>query len=131
MIDFQSDSSKYGRGEQHLSATLQEDDVVVYRTGCWYVDNVLVGEEPASYHYARVDSLQVVWTHNCEHGVLRGIPLKLTQDRVLEVIKDADVVEWGPEQLVARIPVQWMDENSSVALVPLSDDVWKQRSELF
>ena len=64
-IDLQSDTAQFGRGEMHLSALLEDGDVVVYQTGTWYVDGVEVGTgEPASFAYAVVDNVQVVWTHN-------------------------------------------------------------------
>ena len=59
-----------------------EGDTVVYRTGSWYVDGVLVGEEDAvaEYKLCRVDTIQVVWTHNCQHGVLRGLAVDIKND---------------------------------------------------
>ena len=108
-MDCQDD---FGRGEDHLSAFVEEGDVVVYQTGSWTVDGVPVGNgSAASFEFALVDTLQVVWTHNCEHGVLRGIRMELVEPTVLRLIAD-DYVEWGPEQLRARINgVTWDDGN--------------------
>lgn len=110
-VDFQKD---YGRGQNHLSAFLEEGDVVVYQTGTWWVDGVQVGDgDVSSFEWAKIDTLQVVWSHNCEHGVLRGIALKTKQDFGLQrqlLVSEAepmDIVEFGPEQLVARVPVKW------------------------
>ena len=74
VVDLQSDTRRFGRGAMHLSALLEEGDVVAYQTGNWLVDGVPVGDDyvPASMAYCRMETLQVVWTHNCEHGVLRG-----------------------------------------------------------
>jgi hypothetical protein len=115
-IEYQSN---HGRGENHLSAFLEEGDVVVYQTGTWYVDGVEVGNgEPPNFQWARIDNLQVVWTHNCEHGVLRGIALKemVTEEGgesilQLSVLEPMEAVEFGPEQLVARVSVVWEWDN--------------------
>jgi hypothetical protein len=116
-IDFQKD---HGRGQDHLSAFLEEGDVVVYQTGIWTVDGVQVGDgEVATWAWAKMDSLQVVWSHNCEHGVLRGIVLKKVKskqnDLALELrqVEPMEIVEFGPEQLVARVPVQWQNEEQT------------------
>lgn len=75
-VDLQTDDTLYGRGEMHLSAALEDYDVVVYQTGSWTVDGVEVGDgSPATWRYARVENIQIVWTHNCEHGVIRGVAL--------------------------------------------------------
>ena len=114
-IDFQRD---HGRGDEHLSAFLEEGDVVVYQTGTWLVDGVEVGDgRPPTYEWAKIDSLQVVWTHNCEHGVLRGIAVKEEEAvdskgdfvRLCEM-DPMEFIEFGPEQLVARVGVEWDDE---------------------
>lgn len=103
-IDYQTE----GRGEDHLSARIDEGDVVVYQTGTWFVDGVAVGDgSDPTVAYARVDNLQIVWTHNCEHGVVRGLALELNEDG--RFIEDDEGVEFGPEQLLAKIPVDWMD----------------------
>lgn len=114
-VDLQKD---YGRGQSHLSAFLEEGDVVVYQTGTWWVDGVQVGDgDVPSFEWAKIDTLQVVWSHNCEHGVLRGIALEtkpdsgLQQRLILSEVEPMDVVEFGPEQLVARVPVKWEDDD--------------------
>ena len=107
---------------------VNEGDVVVYQTGSWMVDGVVVGDsiEP-SFEYCQVETIQVVWTHNCEHGVLRGIALELLQDQCFVPVEPLQPVEFGPEQLVARIPVQWMDDSSQAkSLVDLKGGtLWK------
>ncbi len=111
IIEYQSDE-KYDRGEMHISAAVNEGDTVVYRTGSWYVDGVLVGDEDATpaYEYCRVETIQLVWTHNCEHGVLRGLSVDLLEDdhteeqgQHLSLRTPLDEVQFGPEQIVARI----------------------------
>jgi hypothetical protein len=113
VIEFQSDSSKYGRGEMHLSAALDIGDVVVYQTGTWLVDGVRVGDgsQPA-FRYGLVETIQLVWTHNCEHGVIRALPLFLLAAEETETgqvlrIEEEECVEFGPEQLVAKLPIIW------------------------
>jgi hypothetical protein len=38
IVDLQSDETVYGRGDFHLSASLEDDDVIVYQNGTWTVD---------------------------------------------------------------------------------------------
>jgi hypothetical protein len=140
VIDFQSDT-QFGRGDYHLSASLQEGDVVVYQTGTWLVDWVEVGDgTPPTIRYAKIETIQLVWTHNCEHGVLRGIEVKVDIDVDVDVNIAADPssssriiiptmplvqVEFGPEQLLARIPVTWDEENDEgVSQVPFEDSMF-------
>jgi len=129
IIDFQSDSSQYGRGEMHLSAVLEEGDVVAYQTGTWFVDGVAVGDDdmPATLNYCRIETMQIVWSHNCEHGVLRGMELKYDKEtNTLEMTGSNNVVEFGPEQLIARFPVEWKDDDdcSCTPLVELDEKAW-------
>lgn len=128
-IEFQSDDSQFGRGEFHLSASLKEDDVVVYQTGSWLVDGVAVGDgSPPAFGFAKIENLQVVWTHNCEHGVLRGVQVAICEhDETIVRIEEPLVdVEFGPEQLVARLPVSWKMESSNegVSKVPIQPTAW-------
>jgi hypothetical protein len=139
-IDFQSDTANFGRGEMHLSAMLEEGDVVVYQTGTWWVDGVTVGTgSPPGFSYARMETIQIVWTHNCEHGVLRGVELELeaqvreddsSESRTAQFFREAvplEPVEFGPDQLVARLPVTWNDEtNTGISAVPLNDSIWQE-----
>ena len=138
MIEFQSDDTHFGRGEYHLSASVQEGDVVVYQTGTWLVDWVEVGDgTPPIIRYARIETIQLVWTHNCEHGVLRGIEVKVSDSdseiadnnpsasRVIVPTMPLVEVEFGPEQLVARIPVLWDEEkDEGVSQVPFEDSMF-------
>lgn len=111
-IDFQSDTTQFGRGEMHLSAMVNEGDVVVYQKGSWMVDGVVVGDGTTpTFEYCQVETIQLVWTHNCEHGVIRGITMKL-EDQIFLPMEPLEAVEFGPEQLLARIPVQWNDNLS-------------------
>jgi hypothetical protein len=143
VIDFQSDAKNFGRGDLHLSAALSEHDVVVYQTGTWLVDGVPVGDSddsdlPPSFEYAAVDNLQIVWSHNCEHGVIRGWKMKLlvvsdgddeepATNNKQGLVKTDESVEFGPEQLVARIPVLWLlgsenDKNQPPRIVNAESD---------
>jgi len=124
----------------HLSADVEEGDVVVYRTGNWQVDGVTVGDDskPPTFCYARIETIQIVWTHNCEHGVLRGIPLKLKEvrgeggDKQFLALDDKteDLVEFGPEQLVAKIAVDWEGDNGTQGnlLAQVSYSLWESNS---
>ena len=125
-IEYQSDESKYGRGEMHLSAVLDTGDIVVYQTGTWYVDGVEVGDGgPPKFHYGLVETIQLVWTHNCEHGVIRALPLKLAENGNQLVLESEECIEFGPEQLVAKLPLEW-DETEQLAAssLELSDELW-------
>jgi ribosomal protein L27 len=142
-VDLQGDATRYGRGEAHLTFDLQSGDVVVYQTGTWYVDGVAVGPgDDPSWSYALVDGLQVVWTHNCEHGVVRGWHLDLSvpdESGMTAVLRRRDnddgqggeEVEFGPEQVIGRIKnVQWDDDMSiGTAPIPLNDDIWRRAAE--
>mmetsp|Transcript_823 Transcript_823/g.1881 ORF Transcript_823/g.1881 Transcript_823/m.1881 type:complete len:278 (-) Transcript_823:1141-1974(-) len=159
-IDYQSDSPTFGRGENHLSALVCEGDTVVYRTGSWYVDGVLVGEEDATpaYELCRVETIQIVWTHNCEHGVLRGLAIDTDtidsggngddnnpnndnddqpkKPAILSLREPLEDVEFGPEQLIARIRcVEWQKSNAhddddegerGTCSIPLHESMWKE-----
>ena len=104
-IEYQWDDSKYGRGEMHLSAMLDVGDIVVYQTGTWLVDGVEVGDGgPPDFQYGLVETIQLVWTHNCEHGVIRALPLKLLipkeengHSSSVLCLESDDCREFGPE----------------------------------
>ena len=140
-IEYQADIANYGRGERHLSACLQQGDVVVYQAGQWWVDGVLVGDDDSSttstsptYHYAVVETIQIVWTHNCEHGVIGAWPLSLVRndydddhDRgdststtalpsIMQKfeIENYEMVLFGPEQLVAKLPCRLEEGDATV-----------------
>jgi len=144
------DSENYGRGEMHLSAELVEGDLVVIKTGTWCVDGVEVGNgEPMSFvsmifslltlysiylsfffqKYVKVDTIQLVWTHDCEHGQIRGFSVNFAnQEKDLHggvrcFVDENEYVEFGPEQLVAKIPSVWdaNDDSGGNILVSLSD----------
>ena len=130
-MDIQSDTTQFGRGDRHLSASLNEGDVVVYQKGTWLVDGVVVGDgsEP-EWEYAMVETIQVVWTHNCEHGVIRALHLEFDEpEQRLQLTDPLEEIEFGPEQLIARLPVTWIDESlreQATLNVLLTHDVWKQ-----
>jgi hypothetical protein len=134
-VDFQSDGSLYGRGERHLSASLSEGDIVVYQTGTWLVDGVQVGNgSPPRFEYALVETIQLVWTHNCEHGVVRGLAIQVVdeenlgveqQPQTFSLLQPYEHVEFGPEQLIARIPVDWnVEAERGQSLVPFDNSLW-------
>jgi len=137
----------------HISAAVNEGDTVVYRKGSWYVDGVLVGDEDAlpSYELCRIETIQVVWTHNCEHGVLRGLAVDLVSaagDHSMELGDEKqgyhpclslrtplEDVEFGPEQIIARISnVVWEandsedngDEEIGITSISLHPSLWKE-----
>jgi hypothetical protein len=118
--EFQSDTSQFGRGVMHLSALLDEGDVVAYQTGRWLVNQVAVGDGTAEIQFCRIDTIQVVWTHNCEHGVLRGEEMIYnTSDGVWLLRSTGRMVEFGPEQVTARIPViDWSTMDGQSSCVP-------------
>ena len=115
---------------------LDVGDVVVYQTGTWLVDGVEVGDGgPVVFQYGRVETIQLVWTHNCEHGVIRALPLELVGDsekdtsRVLR-LESEDCLEFGPEQLVAKLSLDW-DESAEQATspFPLVKELWIQEED--
>ena len=122
-IDRQSDKSKYGRGIDHISADLNEGDVIAYQAGTWYVDGTEVGDgSPAIVRYMQVDTVQIVWTHDCEHGLVYGLDIIVADADVCgSIIKKGDelrvdeetYVQCGPEQILCRIPVSFSEQTSS------------------
>ena len=71
--------------------------------------------------YMLVDTMQIVWTHNCEHGVLNGFDVTIIDGEV-GVYGDAvesgsifmigyDYIQCGPEQVFAKIPASRGIEN--------------------
>jgi hypothetical protein len=126
-IDRQSDKSKYGRGINHISADLNEGDIIAYQDGTWYVDGTEVGNgSPATVRYFLVDTVQIVWTHDCEHGLVYGFDLTVADndgpvvscDGSGTIIKKGNIfviedeyVQCGPEQIIARIPVSSTELN--------------------
>jgi len=122
LIDRQSDKSKYGRGIDHISADINEGDVIAYQDGTWFVDGTEVGDgSPATVRYCLVDTVQIVWTHDCEHGLVYGFDLTVADnndDQVssdehganikkgnIFIIQNESYVQCGPEQILCRIPV--------------------------
>lgn len=65
-----------------------------------------------------VDTIQIVWTHNCEHGVINGFHAIINDDRNKAIEQESgyeisvgsvfeigsEYVQCGPEQVVAKIP---------------------------
>ena len=111
-----------GRGQEHLSARLQEGDACVYQIGSWMVDWVMVGPgDTPRLLLARVDCLQINWTTDCEHGRILATPVSALDGNVLRIDEDVEYagIEFGPEQLVARVPVEWASEYEGTLLAPL------------
>ena len=61
------------------------------------MDGVLVGDEDAEivYKICRIETIQIVWTHNCEHGVLRGLNINTTNasSSIIEIENENDDLE--------------------------------------
>ena len=83
-----------------------------------------------------VDTIQIVWTHNCEHGVINGFDITIntnehkhessTYNEVNGAVVNVgstfvignEYVQCGPEQVVAKIPItRDSDKNEFVSLV--------------
>jgi hypothetical protein len=112
------------------------------------VDGVSVGDgSPAVLRYCCIETIQVIWSHNCEHGVLRGLELVLVNDddtdsspkvapTSIRLRSTGSMIEFGPEQLIVRIPVEWVggsDEDNDkwtlrdcLPLVSLKPNEWIQ-----
>ena len=98
--------SAFGRGNAHLSWNVEDGDIVVYQVGTWLVDNVEVGDGSAArMRFARVDNVQINFTHNCEHGVIRGTAMRLGEDGTSLNLDEEDEIQFGPEQVCAAPPV--------------------------
>ena len=78
--------------------------------------------------YMQVDTIQLVWTHDCEHGVINGFDLVVAanddDDDVSSeesgvivgkgsyfVINEDEYIQVGPEQVLARIPTTSSEQN--------------------
>ena len=117
-------SSNENKGHDHLSAFIQEDDIVIYRTGTWYIDNIEVGDgTPATLQAGIVRAVQLVWSHDCEHGCIYIEPLIPTSssnintntddyDMLIKLDDDDNSVlaAFGPEQLVAVLAIDVIDD---------------------
>lgn len=127
VVEYQAD---FQRGSQHLSAFLNEGDMVAYQTGSWTVDGVTVGrsDTPTTIRWCHVDHVQIVWTHNCEHGVIRGwdyYQQPQNRDDCYHLRRDTtEMVEFGPEQLLARVPVEWIDDQTCRLVVDKDERQW-------
>ena len=98
------EATEGGRGQAHLSTRLEEGDWVLYQTGTWMVDSVLVGPgDPPRLKCAMVDCVQVKCTQTCEHGVVHAFDAEVV-DGAIVCHEGAEEIDFGPEQLVARIP---------------------------
>lgn len=74
-----------------------------------------------------VDTIQLVWTHDCEHGVINGFDIRVENGEgpvsvdasgaVVEkgsyfVIED-DYIQCGPEQILAKLPIVVIEREDS------------------
>ena len=85
------------------------------------------GSDPI-VRYMLVDTIQIVLTHDCEHGVINGFDITVTNGNdepercggVVEVgnkfvIGDA-YIQCGPEQILAKLPtVKGAEENIHIS----------------
>ena len=98
-----------GRGADHPSAFLEDGDLVAYQTGAWDVDGVAVGDGEPEIALAFVTLVQLVFTHNCEHGWIHGVAA--TCEAGVATATD-DELQFGPEQLRARLAGAAGDDGS-------------------
>jgi len=111
-----------GRGLEHLSARLHEGDLCVYQVGTWHVDYTPVGSgAPPRLLIARVDVLQLNWAGDHEHGRIIGTAINSVNGSVVHVqeCEPHGAVEFGPEQLIARIPADWESDYCGTLRGPL------------
>lgn len=117
-----------GRGLEHLSARIEEGDVCVYQVGTWHVDWSEVGSgDPPRLLLVRADVLQLNWAGDHEHGRIIATAITDTDSDDAESISAVSIaenepfagVEFGPEQLIARVPAEWVDEFTGRLLAPL------------
>ena len=82
----------------------------------------------------KVDTIQLVWTHNCEHGVINGFDVNCSAIGVIEIgnifVVTDDFVQIGPEQVLARIPVVLMKENNAEHEMWLSEAMLNPQDEI-
>mmetsp|Transcript_18921 Transcript_18921/g.40961 ORF Transcript_18921/g.40961 Transcript_18921/m.40961 type:complete len:83 (-) Transcript_18921:2898-3146(-) len=81
----------------------------------------------------QVDTIQLVWTHDCEHGVINGFDLLIANGDDPEsfngavemgshLVTNDDYISCGPEQILARIPAismnqKWRDNEREMSSV--------------
>jgi len=135
VVDRQSDANKYGRGIAHISADLREGDIIAYQDGTWFVDGTEVGDgSPPKVRYLKVDTIQLVWTHNCEHGVINGFDVMCSAFGTVEIgnqfVVTDDYIQVGPEQVLARIPAVLMKENNADYEIWLSEAMFNPQNEM-
>ena len=85
--------------------------------------NVGDGSDP-TIRYMLVDTIQIVWSHNCEHGFVNGFDAKVISQgeptpissygsdlKVGSVFEIGnEYIQCGPEQVIAKIPTLKDDE---------------------
>ena len=80
-------------------------------------DRLVTGDgSESSVRYMQVDAIQLVWSHNCEHGVINGFDVAAEDENGERLPADSGVergsifavteeyIQIGPEQVLARIP---------------------------
>ena len=110
-----------GRGTEHLTYDLSDGDLVAYQVGTWLVDSVEVGDgSPARLLFARVDVLQINWCAHSEHGFVRGTALQADHESIeacQQLHLTDEEIQFGPEQLVARLPASWLEDGMTADLL--------------
>ena len=83
-----------------------------------------------------VDTIQLVWTHDCEHGVVNGFDIMIAENDLPAsidgsgaivnkgsyfVIQENEYIQCGPEQILAKLPsrhceLKWKDTGNEVLM---------------
>ena len=98
---------------------------MIYQTGSWTVDGVSVGSgDETKYEYGIVDTIQIVWTHNCEHGFIRGMRVSIDHEiNTVKILEPLDFIDFGPDQLYARLPIKWVNEKEGKLLATIPPNI--------
>ena len=72
-----------------------------------------------------------MWTHNCEHGFIRGISATIDIERsIVDVISPLEFIDFGPEQLVARLPVAWINDGEATLLSDIPSSLQNKQDDV-
>lgn len=108
-----------------------------------FISSVLGDGSNSVVKYLLVDTIQLVWTHDCEHGMINGFDVTATKNMDVDsdsvnsllekgnrlVVSD-DYVQIGPEQVLARIPTELSGEKWGNKVVILSQAMFDPKEEM-
>ena len=101
--DMELQATTGGRGLYHLVAQLEDGDFVMYQEGSWCVDSVVVGPGDPPRLRARWSTASKSSARRRASTVVHAFDAEVV-DGAIVCHEGAEEIDFGPEQLVARIP---------------------------